>query len=79
LLFRKVAICWPVASFTIFARVRFRKARFARGSLNVTVGLPKVPRGRFFRVVTSVVSMRMARLNLFAGTVRLGRLASPKS
>jgi hypothetical protein len=31
LLRRNVTICWPVASLTMFARVRLRKARFASG------------------------------------------------
>ena len=79
LFFMKVTICWPVASRTIFARVRLRKARLARGSSKGTAGPPNEPVGRFLSGLTSVLSIRMARLNLFSGTARPGLPASLKS
>ena len=76
--FRKLAICWPVASFTILARSRLRKARFRRTSLK-----PVLFGGRLRRQVlsgsTMRVSIRIARLNLLAGTVSPGLFASLKS
>src|SRR5215207_5309004 len=77
LLLRKVAICWPVASVTIFARSRLRKARLRSGSLNgIDAGAPIACGGRCLSGSTMEVSIRIARLNLFAGTSRFGfRLA----
>jgi hypothetical protein len=72
LFLRKVTICWPVASLTMFARSRFRKARLFSGAASVTTG--SVRSG-----LTSFVSIRIALLNFAAGTVRSARPASPKS
>ena len=59
LLFRNVTICWPVASLTMFALVRLRKARFA--------SRPAKP-GRNWSGLTMRVSIRIASLNFAAGT-----------
>ena len=64
---RNAAICWPVASLTIRARVRLRKARLATiGSVGGCVS-PNEPGGSAASGLTSAVSMRRAMLTPAGG------------
>ncbi len=63
-----VTICGPVASETMPARVRLRKARLRSGALKPSDSLPpNVLAGRCLSGSTMRVSMRIALLTLLAG------------
>ena len=68
----KAAICWPVASLTICARVRLRKARLRRGSSGGSRSRRSDSARRFASGSTRRVSIAFARLNLAADTVEVG-------
>ena len=62
------AICWPLASLTILARVRLRNAKLRRRSLKpIEFAPPNVLGGRCLSGSVSRVSIRLAMLTLLAG------------
>jgi hypothetical protein len=76
----RATICWPLASCTMFARVRLRKARLRRRSSNgIESRAPNVLGGRFLSGSVSRVSTRIARLTPLPGAARAGRPPSAKS